>query len=349
MEKRITRSFKNKKRTIEETTLPSLLIKNDTLDLNGVIDLCEYFQSQKKDHAVSYRSLGINKRTIKRLTNIIDELRELNSIIGIEDAKQSILEHILYLAQNLNSEEDLNHIQIVGEPGVGKTTLACIIGRIYAGLGFLENGEVISITRADLIGEHLGSTSIKTEQTLNECIGNVLFIDEVYSFGCNDRRDSFSKECLDYINRFLSENRNDVLCIIAGYEQDIQECVFSVNKGLERRFPFKYVLKQYKNTELKRIFINQVKSSNWFIDDNLSILDEIFNENSKNIFTSSGGDTEILLMRCKMAHSSRIFTENKRKIKKKTLSAIDVKKGYEMFMNTKQLNKQNERFSMLYV
>ena len=95
--------------------------------------------------------------------------------------------------------------------------------------------------------------------------------------------------------------------------------------------------------------MNQVKSSNWFIDDNLSILDEIFNENSKNIFTSSGGDTEILLMRCKMAHSSRIFTENKRKIKKKTLSAIDVKKGYEMFMNTKQLNKQNERFSMLYV
>ena len=148
---------------------------------------------------------------------------------------------------------------------------------------------------------------------------------------------------------YLSTYREDMLCIIAGYKEDIKDCVFSVNKGLERRFPFKYVLKQYKNTELKRIFINQVKSSNWFIDDNLSILDEIFNENSKNIFTSSGGDTEILLMRCKMAHSSRIFTENKRKIKKKTLSAIDVKKGYEMFMNTKQLNKQNERFSMLYV
>ena len=143
-----------------------------------------------------------------------------------------------------------------------------------------------------------------------------MFIDEVYSFGCNDRRDSFSKECLDCINHFLSENRNDILCIIAGYKQDIQECIFSVNKGLERRFPFKYVLKQYKPSELKSIFINQIKSNNWSIDENLPVLNEIFNEQSKYIFTSSGGDTEILFMRCKMAHSSRIFTENKKKIKK---------------------------------
>ena len=63
-------------------------------------------------------------------------------------------------AQNLSSDDDMNHIQIVGEPGVGKTTLTHILGFIYASLGFLENVDVISVTRADLIGEHLGSTSI---------------------------------------------------------------------------------------------------------------------------------------------------------------------------------------------
>ena len=343
-----TRSFNNKKRKIEETTLSSFIENKSILDLKNLIDLCDLLKNQKKNQSFYLKNYGLNKSTMKRLINIVEELRELNNIVGIEDAKQSILEHILYLAQNLNSDDDLNHIQIVGEPGVGKTTLACIIGRIYAGLGFLENGDVISITRADLIGEHLGSTSIKTEEILNDCIGNVLFLDEVYSFGCNDRRDSFSKECLDCINRFLSENRNDILCIIAGYKQDIQDCIFSVNKGLERRFPFKYVLKQYNPSELKSIFINQVKSNDWSIDENLPILNDIFNEQSKSIFTSSGGDTEILFMRCKMAHSSRIFTENKKKIKKRTLNETDIKKGYDMFMKFKQ-TKRKESFSMLYI
>ena len=304
---------------------------------------------QKKIEPNINKKLGINKTTIKRLVGIIKELHDLDKIIGIEDAKQTILEHVVYLAQNLSSDEDMNHIQIVGEPGVGKTTLAHILGGIYAGLGFLENGEVISVNRSDLIGEHLGSTCIKTEEMLNICRGNVMFIDEVYSFGCNDRRDSFSKECLDCINQFLSTNRKDLLCIIAGYEQDIRDCVFSVNKGLERRFPFKYVLTKYNTEQLKSIFIHQVTSNDWNINKNEPLLDEIFNEPNMRYFESSGGDTEILFMRCKMAHSSRIFLEHKRSSKKKTLNNIDIKRGFDMFINMKKKSKMNENISMMYI
>ena len=70
-----------------------------------------------------------------------------------------------------------------------------------------------------------------------------MFIDDVYSFGCNDHKDSFSKECFDCINQYLSTYKKDLLCITAGYEHDIQDCMFSVNKGLEDHFPFKYILK----------------------------------------------------------------------------------------------------------
>ena len=85
----------------------------------------------------------------------------------------------------------------------------------------MENGEVIAVTCADLIDERLDSTTFKTEEMLQSCIGNVMFIDEVYSFGAHDKRDSFSKEYLDCINQFLCVYHQDFLCIIAGYEQDI--------------------------------------------------------------------------------------------------------------------------------
>ena len=196
-----------------------------------------------------------------------------------------------------------------------------MLGRIYANLGYLEYGNVITVTRADLIGEHLGSTSIKTEEMIQACRGNVMFIDEVYSFGSADKRDSFSKECLDCINMHLSMYRDDILCIIAGYEDDIKECIFSVNKGLERRFPWKYVLQQYTMSELKNIFVLQIKQNKWYIDENdtktIDMLNIIFNNTNKSYFEYSGGDTEILFMRCKIAHSSRLFTTNTKCEKRK--------------------------------
>ena len=107
--------------------------------------------------------------------------------------KQTILKHVLYFAQNSGSDDNMTHIQIVSDPVMGKTTLAILLGQIYAELGFIKEGKVSCVTQADLIGEHLCSRSIKTEEMLNTCRGNVMFIDKVYSFGCCDRKDSISK------------------------------------------------------------------------------------------------------------------------------------------------------------
>ena len=340
-----TRSMNKNKRKFNNITLND----NDHSfpSLSNIILLCEYYIKNKKTPEIKKSSINI--KTLKKLIKIHTELKELENFIGISDLKQTILEHVIYLAQNLNSEEDMNHIQIVGEPGVGKTTLARILGSIYAKLGFLRKGQVITITRSDLIGEHLGSTSIKTEQMLNYCRGNVMFIDEVYTFGCNDNRDSFSKECLDCINQYLSNYRKDILCIIAGYEKDINECFFNTNKGLERRFPFKYVLKKYNHNELRLIFISQVKSNKWFIDEKMTTLNEIFNESNLQYFTASGGDTEVLFMRCKMAYSTRIFGSNNNKFKKKMITDIDLIRGFEFFKSLKKKIQINEHVSMMYV
>ena len=315
--------------------------------LRTIIESCEQRQQQQEQRH------SRKKDTIDKLCSIVDTLKELDEFIGIREVKQTIVEHVLYLAQNLSSDDDMNHIQIVGDPGMGKTTLAILLGRVYAGLGFLKEGKVICVTRADLIGEHLGSTSIKTEEMLNTCRGNVMFIDEVYSFGCRDRRDSFSKECLDCINQYLSVYRNDLLCIIAGYEDDIKECVFSVNRGLERRFPFKYKIERYTMNELREIFLSQVRLNEWSIDTKTNterVLDSVFNEQNEKYFGSFGGDTEILFVRCKMAHSSRLFVENKTRLKKKVLNDHDIKRGFNMFLSLKKSTmKSNEHVSMMYL
>ena len=355
MDKRITRSMLKKTlSTIESDDEITTTTKNDKICLSSLISMCEErLKEQKKSKTRLKRKKNqssLPDDTIDRLVLILDDLKELNDIIGLNELKANVVEHILYLAQDLSSDQDMNHIQIVGEPGVGKTTLAYILGRIYATLGFLEQGDVITVTRSDLIGEHLGSTAIKTEEILNNCRGNVMFIDEVYSFGCHDRRDSFSKECLDCITQFLSTYRQDFLCIIAGYEDDIKECIFSVNKGLERRFPFKYVLPKYSLDELKQIFISQIHSTNeWTVDREDPILKTIFSPTNSSFFTSSGGDTEILFMRCKMAHSSRLFIDTKKKCEKKRLSSIDLKKGFDMFVSMKNLSKTNDNVSLMYL
>jgi SpoVK/Ycf46/Vps4 family AAA+-type ATPase len=321
--------------------------------LNTILkELSDYEKRRRRRSKRNKKKAKLDKEdTLEKLCNIKDELETLNSMIGMEEVKETVAEHVLYLAQGLSSENDMNHIQICGEPGTGKTTLAEVLGKVYAGLGFLENGEVMKVTRSDLIGDHLGSTTIKTEEVLYSCLGSVLFIDEVYSFGCQDKKDSFSKEAIDCINQFLSEHRGEILCIISGYEQDIRECFFSMNRGLERRFPWKYNLKPYTISQLREVFMLQLKKEEWNLNEDVETsLNSIFCQSNASLFNNYGGDTEMMMTRCKIAHSTRMFENNDTDDFKK-ISGKDVLRGYETFKKHKNcFNRLDEKLShsMIY-
>ena len=285
-----------------------------------------------------------NNTDLYKLYCITKYLQDLDNLIGMNSLKRDIVYQILYYLQNYNEYNDLMHTVIMGSPGCGKTELSKILANIYVNLSFLSKRHITFAKRSDLIGEYLGQTAVKTQNLLNSAKGGCLIIDEAYSLGNSDKKDSYSKECIDVINQFLTENKDDFICIIIGYEQDLKSCFFSYNSGLERRFPWKYKVEPYIPKEIFKIFKNQVHNEKWHITHNA--LDCKFFEDNSELFTNFGGDTEVLFTKCKMAHIRRIF--GKKNIRRKTLTKDDIQKGFEMFIKHKNSKKKEEDISFMY-
>jgi replication-associated recombination protein RarA len=299
---------------------------------------CFYQVSSIQDLINIAKSLKRRRNAdFSRLKALLPELERLNNMIGMEKLKKSITFQILYYLQDLGSN-DMLHTVIEGPPGCGKTVVAEILAKIYLKLSFLDNDIFKVAKRSDLIGEYLGQTAAKTQKLINKCQGGVLFIDEAYSLGNKEGRDSYSKECIDTIVSNLAEKRRFV-CIIAGYKKDLEQCFFSVNAGLRRRFPWIYTIEEYTPKELSEIFEKQVGDASWYISQKArEKLPSFFNERKK-YFPHFGGDTETLFAKVKISHSRRVF--GKPRYMKKEINFVDMKKGYELFLENSHV-KQGE-------
>jgi SpoVK/Ycf46/Vps4 family AAA+-type ATPase len=186
---------------------------------------------------------------------------------------------------------------------------------------------------------------MKTQKAIDEANGGVLFIDEAYSLGNEEKRDSYAKECIDTINQNLTENRKKFICIIAGYPNELEKCFFSFNPGLKRRFPFKFSIEKYNCEELRDIFLKMLKESKWKLNEedlNINKLTEFFKNNIDD-FPNFGGDIENLLVQCKFMHSRRIAGKHPKYRRK--LTETDIFQGLDRFKKYKQ-NDKNEYMSM---
>jgi|UniRef100_A0A6C0JKF7 SpoVK/Ycf46/Vps4 family AAA+-type ATPase len=287
---------------------------------------------------------------LKSLHNIKTELVELNNMIGMENMKQSVIDQLLYFIQNLHigknkDSSDFKHTAIYGPPGTGKTEIAKIIGKMYSKLGILKNNVFKKVTRSDLIGGYLGQTAIKTKKVIEECIGGVLFIDEAYSLANGEREDSYSKECLDTICEALSDYKNELMVIIAGYENELNETFFRVNKGLQSRFIWRFTMDEYNPLELMKIFKKKVSEQDWQFEDENEIKEKWFNDKKEN-FKSYGRDMELLLTYIKISHGRRIYGKDNKL--KRRIKLDDMDKGYDVFLKNKNLKKERVIFG-LYV
>ena len=252
-----------------------------------------------------------------KLNAIIPDLERLNKMVGIDKLKKTILYQILFFLLNLHTDNDYLNTVIVGQPGTGKTTVAKIMGNIYKHLGILSKNAPFKIaTREDFIGQYLGHTAEKTKKLLNDCKGGILFIDEAYSLGPGQKdKDSFSKEAIDTLNLFLSENKKDFCCIIAGYEEELNKCFFSMNKGLERRFQWVHKIDTYTHKELTMMLLHKLTEERWMVSMSIELLLKVM-EKHLMYFKNMGGDIEKFITNIKLVHAKRVFSldENHKKI-----------------------------------
>jgi hypothetical protein len=249
----------------------------------------------------------ISNVKFQRLLKIIPSLMKLNNMIGMTKLKEQTFKYIIKFIQRETTTIDLLHTVIYGPPGVGKTDVSKIMGEIYLSLGYLNENKLVIARRSDLVGQYLGETSIKTQNCIDQALGGVLLIDEAYSLGDKEGRDFFSKECINTLNQALTENEKNLICIIVGYEKELNDNFFKHNPGLQRRFTVKYYIDSYDYKELRKILLKQIKDAEYIIDEEM--VPEDYLKNHMKYFEYFGGDTKVFVQHLGCCVYRRIFKE----------------------------------------
>jgi hypothetical protein len=219
----------------------------------------ESFEIVPSGHASGTRSSVILETPSPEKT-LEDALAELDGLIGLTTIKQEVRGLINFLKiQKARKQFDLPqtaislHAVFSGNPGTGKTTVARLLGRLYAGMGLLKRGHLIETDRSGLVAEYAGQTAPKSHKKIDEALDGVLFIDEAYSLVAEKGEDPYGEEALQVLLKRMEDNRDRLVVVLAGYPKPLQRMIQS-NPGLSSRFGRHFAFPDYTESELGRIF-----------------------------------------------------------------------------------------------
>ncbi len=206
----------------------------------------------------------------KKLAEVISEL---DKVVGLDNVKRfvkSLRAQITIRAEReahglpVDDGQAALHMIFVGNPGTGKTTIARQLGEMLAALGVLQRGQMVEVTRADLVGEHMGETAPKTVKVVERALGGVLFVDEAYGL-VRDSKDSFGMEALDTLMKAMEDHRDELIVILAGYPNEMKT-LCDQNPGLRSRFPVTLDFPDYTADELMMIADRMLETKRTTLD-----------------------------------------------------------------------------------
>lgn len=250
---------------LSEMKLQGLLRDDESITLTYEAGYCVERKSGEKIQTSQFRKNY-------SAAELEEAQKELQQVIGLAKVKEYVLNlETNFKVQQMRERKGLKksdismHMIFVGNPGTGKTTIARIVAKYLKAIGVLSSGHLLEVTRADLVGQYAGHTAVKTTDVIKSALGGVLFLDEAYSLS-RDKNDTFGLEAIDALVKGMEDHRDDLVVILAGYEEEMQEFL-KANSGLKSRFPNVVHFEDYSIDEMYEIAKITAKSKGYRLSD----------------------------------------------------------------------------------
>ncbi len=238
-------------------------------------------------------------RDLVGLRPVKARIREIASLLLIERVRQKC---------GFATEAPTLHMSFTGNPGTGKTTVALRMANILKALGFVRQGQLISVTRDDLVGQYIGHTAPKTKEILKKAIGGVLFIDEAYYLYRPDNERDYGQEAIEILLQVMENQREDLVVILAGYA-DRMENFFTLNPGFRSRIAHHIDFPDYENDELLAISDTMLARQHYrFSPEARAVMDRYIARRRTQPYFSNARSVRNALDRARLRQANRLMT-----------------------------------------